>query len=329
MTIQEIIGIIVFLVVVGLVALKEVHLLISCSISALRRKPCGPLLCAPGALITHIMAGAGILCFLYGLLIEPYWIEVNRVDIFTDKLKKAHIVLVQISDLHCERTPHLERRVVKIVNSFNPDVVVFTGDAVNDEAAIPLFKDTLASLTAKRGKYAIRGNFDVFIWWNKDLFTKTGFKALTADNSKITKDTDTFYIAGVSRLYPKKWPQALAGIPSNAYTIFMYHTPELIEEVARSHVDLYLAGHTHGGQVALPWYGALITLSTFGKKYESGLYTVGKLIAYINRGIGMEGGAAPRVRFFARPEITVFNIHPRIKPKTEIFKPANEKSSET
>lgn len=88
----------------------------------------------------------------------------------------------------------------------------------------------------------------------------------------------------------------------------MYHSPDLVEDLPPNAVDLYVAGHTHGGQVALPFYGALVTLSRFGKKYEAGLYHVGDTTLYVNRGIGMEGGPAPRVRFCARPEITVFEI---------------------
>jgi predicted MPP superfamily phosphohydrolase len=73
-------------------------------------------------------------------------------------------------------------------------------------------------------------------------------------------------------------------------------------------VDPYLAGHTHGGQVALPFYGALATLSAFGKEFESGLHRVADTWEYTNRGIGMEGGAAPRMRFAARPEVTVIEV---------------------
>ncbi len=83
---------------------------------------------------------------------------------------------------------------------------------------------------------------------------------------------------------------------------------DLIEDLKNLNVDLYLAGHTHGGQIALPIYGALITLSKFGKKYESGMYTVDDTILYVNRGIG---GHASAVRFFARPEITVFEVGPK------------------
>jgi hypothetical protein len=75
-------------------------------------------------------------------------------------------------------------------------------------------------------------------------------------------------------------------------------------------VDLYCAGHTHGGQVALPLYGALITFSKYGKKYEAGLYREGETWLYVNRGIGMEGGSTPRVRFWAPPEVTVIEVSP-------------------
>ena len=105
--------------------------------------------------------------------------------------------------------------------------------------------------------------------------------------------------------------KTLKDVPPDAFTLFLYHTPDLIlEAAATNRVDLYCAGHTHGGQVALPVYGALVTLSKFGKKYESGLHREGPTHLYVTRGVGMEGGSAPRVRFFARPEITVIELAP-------------------
>jgi uncharacterized protein len=100
-------------------------------------------------------------------------------------------------------------------------------------------------------------------------------------------------------------------VPPGAFTILLYHTPDEILDVAATHrVDLYCAGHTHGGQVALPFYGALVTLSKFYKKYERGLHREGSTWLYVTRGIGMEGGPAPRVRFLARPEVTVIELAP-------------------
>ena len=76
------------------------------------------------------------------------------------------------------------------------------------------------------------------------------------------------------------------------FTVMLYHYGDAVEELATpGNVDLLLAGHTHGGQVALPFYGALVTFARFGKRYEGGLYRVRDTWLYVNRGIGMEGGA--------------------------------------
>ena len=90
----------------------------------------------------------------------------------------------------------------------------------------------------------------------------------------------------------------------------LYQCTCLVEDMENLNVDLYLCGHNHGGQVALPIYGPLVTFSKCGKKYESGVYDVNDTIVYVSRGIGMSG-RFPRVRFLARPEITVFDIQPK------------------
>ena len=89
--------------------------------------------------------------------------------------------------------------------------------------------------------------------------------------------------------------------------------PSGVNAAAENGADLCLAGHIHGGQVRLPWYGAIVTLSKTGKKYEAGLYRVKDTWLYVNRGIGMEGSCAPRVRFNCRPEVTVLDMVPAAK----------------
>jgi predicted MPP superfamily phosphohydrolase len=95
----------------------------------------------------------------------------------------------------------------------------------------------------------------------------------------------------------------VAGIPEDAFTLLLYHSPDLIVEAAKHHIDLYLGGHTHGGQLRLPFYGAITTGSAYGKAFEAGLYEYGDTRMYISRGIGFEGGSMPRARFLCRPEI--------------------------
>jgi hypothetical protein len=79
-----------------------------------------------------------------------------------------------------------------------------------------------------------------------------------------------------------------------------------IEAAQKCKVDLYCAGHTHGGQIALPFYGALITFSRFDKKYEAGFFHERPTWLYVNRGMGCEG--TPHFRFFARPEVTMIEL---------------------
>ncbi len=104
--------------------------------------------------------------------------------------------------------------------------------------------------------------------------------------------------------------KALSKAPAVALTVLVYHFPDDIFEVAPHKVDLYLAGHTHGGQVAFPSYGALMTSSVFAKQFEAVLYPVDETWLYVNRGIGMEGDRAARVRFCARSEVAVIDIVP-------------------
>ncbi|OQA22811.1 MAG: phosphodiesterase YaeI [Chloroflexi bacterium ADurb.Bin360] len=99
-----------------------------------------------------------------------------------------------------------------------------------------------------------------------------------------------------------------AEIPAGAPTILLYHTPDLMPQVVDLGIDLYLAGHTHGGQLCLPFYGALFTSSQWGKKYEGGRTQEGQTTLYVSRGLGMEGLGAPRARLLAPPELILWEL---------------------
>ena len=147
-----------------------------------------------------------------------------------------------------------------------------------------------------------------------DFFGGTGFEEFDHETLKLQKNGETIYISGIRFDYPFDLKALLKDVPDSNFSILLYHTADFVEELENLNVDLYLSGHTHGGQVRLPFFGALTTLSKFGKKYEMGMYNIGKTRLYINRGIGLEGGSAPQVRFLARPEITVFDIEPAQLP---------------
>ena len=268
------------------------------------------------------LAAVGLVCFAYGHYVEPFWPQVTRVRVASPKLRGAGrpVRVVHISDLHCDPEPRLEERLPDLVAAERPDLIVYTGDSINSPEGLPVLRKLLPRLAAIAPTYAVRGNWDTAFWRREDLFGGTGVVELKKEAARLDVAGTTVWISGAPFASLAEPPDGEPGairnllkdVPPEAFTLFLYHTPDLILEAAGTHrVDLYCAGHTHGGQVALPLYGALVTLSKFGKKYESGLHREGPTWLYVTRGVGMEGGPAPRVRFFARPEVTVIELAPQ------------------
>lgn len=308
MLISEKIAALVFLGSLAMLFVAEVGLLLGLVRAKARREP---IKIGWKAWAAHLLSAGFLVCAAYGYWVEPYWIEVTQVKLPSDKAQRG-LRIVQFSDTHCERKLRNEERLVELVNSLNADIVVFTGDSLNRSASLETFRTMLSRMKARHGKYAVRGNFDCWLWDRLDLFGGTGFVELAGKREMIDIDGTKVAVAGASCMNPEAYEKLLDGVPEGAFSVFLYHYPDLIEEVAAKGADLYLAGHTHGGQVALPFYGAMVTLARHGKKYEAGKYVVGQTTLYVNRGIGMEAGPVPRVRFLARPEVTVIDIVPKM-----------------
>jgi predicted MPP superfamily phosphohydrolase len=310
LSLREGISLLVFLLLLVLIYGAETLLLVGYLRGRICQRPGRSEPFARRYLILHVVAIIGIGCWLYGRFIEPNWIDVHVTTIPTPKLKTAGFRVVQIADLHCDGRVRNEEKMVQIINALKPDVIVATGDYLNRTSGLRHLRDALIRLEAPLGKFAVLGNQDG-VWPRLlDLLDGTGLRWLNQETVTVAKGPDSLGIAGlhfVRSHVPIDWIKAL---PSDRFNVFLYHTPDLVEEVCGPGVDLYLCGHTHGGQVALPWYGALITFSKFGKKYESGLYRLGPTTLYVNRGLGLEPRPGPQVRFLARPEIAVFDIVP-------------------
>lgn len=310
MLISEVITLVIFLLFVASVYILEFWIITAFALNKLRKSKQPEMPRKKIAVLIHILAVIGIICFLYGFFIEPYWIEVKIIPLRTDKLRHTSFRVVQISDLHCDRKMRNEEAIIGLINKLKPDIVVFTGDAVNTPSALPVFKDTMKNLDASIAKLAVYGNWETRHWRGLDYYSGTGFELLNADTVVLSRNNETLSVSGLSCDNPQAVGDVLGGLSADCFNIFLYHYSDLIEDMSGLNVDLYLCGHTHGGQIALPLYGALITLSKFGKKYESGMYMVGETALYVNRGMGLDSGFAPPVRFLARPEIAVFDIGP-------------------
>ncbi len=341
---SEFFSLLVFIGTIGYIYIREFTLLKNYLAQRLRRQPTKEFF-SKTSLFIHALSFLGIMCFAYAYFVEPYKLTVTSIDIASEKLSLSSFRVVHISDLHCDARARNEAKLISLVNALRPDIIVFTGDAINSPAALPLFKDTLSGLKAQLAKFAVSGNIDS--WYPElDYYTGTGFRQLQDECVSLVKDGQRLMVCGMSDESQTETRLVAKDITQGCYAIMLCHRPDRIEEAAglsidtptspisrptgqetiwqpvstlaeprplgrgNRGVDLYLAGHTHAGQVALPWYGAIVTLSRQGKKYEAGAYTVGNTLLYVNRGIGMEGGPVPRVRFFSRPEVGVLDIHP-------------------
>jgi predicted MPP superfamily phosphohydrolase len=251
---------------------------------------------------------------------EPLLIETTEVSLSSTDLNATAppLRIVHLTDTHVERFSFREAGIVRRVNALHPDIVVLTGDYLNlsylsDPTTADHFRQLVNQLQTTHGIYAVRGSVEPRP--ESMAWLLEGTEVAWLEQEAVTVDVrgQPVTLVGVAcshrqQLDAQRLAQAMAGIPEEAFTLLLYHSPDLIREAAEHGVDLYLGGHTHGGQLRLPFYGAIVTASRYGKQYASGLFQEGDTTMYISRGLGFEGGGMPRARFLCRPEIVSLEI---------------------
>ncbi|HIK05815.1 MAG TPA: metallophosphoesterase [Trichormus sp. M33_DOE_039] len=257
-----------------------------------------------------------ILCIvIYAKFIEPNWIEIKTLQLTLPHLPADFngYRIVQISDIHRDRwmTTRRLQRIVRLVNQEHPDLVAITGDLVtrNLPHLIPSLKPALEQLTPRDRTVAVLGNHD-----NENdtvaiikTLKQSGVFDLNNHVYTLERGNAKLYIAGVDDVGMGKarLDLVLQELPLQAGAILLAHEPDFANSsAATGRFDLQLSGHSHGGQIRLPFLRPLI-LPPWGEKYYAGEYQVGKMLLYTNRGLGMTG---LHLRLFARPEITVFTL---------------------
>lgn len=254
-----------------------------------------------------LAAGAlGICCFIYGA-IEPYFLQTTFASFHSNKIKTHPVRIVHLTDLHCDGTLRTEAQLPDVVASLHPDLIVFTGDASNNQNGLKDFKECMNKLSKIAPVYGVYGNHDSRSGRGFDTLGESGVKKLDCSSDTITIKGNKIWLAGAAADGDGYAADTLASAPADAFSVYLYHYPSGINVAKASHIDIFCAGHTHGGQVRLPFYGALVTNSELGKQFEYGLYTVGDTHMNVSRGVGMIG--LP-VRFLAPPEVAVIDVKP-------------------
>jgi uncharacterized protein len=252
----------------------------------------------------------------YARYIEPAWVDVESVPLWLPRLHPAFdgYRVAHISDIHLDSWLGIDRlrEIIQTINSLQVDLVVMTGDFVTStlSAYYEQYAESLRQFIAYDGVMAVLGNHDH--WMNaayvRRLLADGGVRNVSNNVHSIQRGDAQLHIAGVDDVWEQqdRLDIVLDKLPDEGAAILLAHEPDYADESAAvNRFDLQLSGHTHGGQVYLPFFGAPI-LPMLGFKYPRGLYRVGTMYQYTNRGIGM---IAPTVRFNCRPEITLLTLH--------------------
>lgn len=239
---------------------------------------------------------------IYASKIEPYWIEVTHHHVaarLTSPIKIAHL-----SDIHTHGMGRRERKLIQVMESEQPDVIVITGDSINITPDYPGLRDLLTRLHAPLGVWVVKGNHED--WWavdqEQEFYKSAGVKLLVNSSAEVR---DGIWFIGFDDLYAGSpdLKKALAGVPESAYKIGLFHSPIYFETEAGSS-DLVLAGHSHGGQVRFPFVGAPYSPPFCGRFIE-GWYELRGTKMYVSRGVGT---SIIDVRFWCRPEIAIITL---------------------
>lgn len=261
-----------------------------------------PWLAKPITIISlHLLAIA-----FYASLYEPNAVRLSTVHLASSKLPQgSELRLLHLSDLHISKVGMRENRALRLAQAARPDLILLTGDYLSSAIAAPQARQFLSRLRAPLGVFAVAGAADEHINLSNTL--EETHVRLLRDEALDTQ------VRGIPlRVVGLTWdkPNLQHAFPSanpNVFTIFLSHSPRIF--LSRPPADLLLAGQSHGGQVGIPAFRSLIITYLRGDpRYFAGLFRRGNLTMYVSRGLGMQGGDAPRIRFLAPPEVTLIIV---------------------
>lgn len=246
----------------------------------------------------------------YGRWIETEWLEVVHRKLAFPQLPAGleGLRIALLADFHLYPTISLEyiERCVTTAQRLRPDLVLFGGDFVQAKAdAIFDLAPVLARLDSSLGSFCVLGNHD---YWKGREIVELGLREsrlplLTNAGRTLQFGNEPLYLAGVDDCWVGRpdLEAAMVGHRSGTFTILLSHEPDPASDYARDdRIALQLSGHSHGGQVRFPFVGSPF-LPPYGRRYDMGLYRIGKMQLYTNRGIGV---TAP-IRLNCRPELTL------------------------
>jgi predicted MPP superfamily phosphohydrolase len=300
---------------------------VAIAVIALRAR--GRIRTTRGALVCAVAALAAPLCGAWGTFVEPRRLRVERAELRARGDPQPRIRIGILADLQTDllESEH-ESHAIDLLMTERPDLILFAGDLIQAEAGdaprvLRRVQTLLARLDAPGGVFFVHGDVDGWRGRESQVFAGTSVRVVTDAIVHTRVHDRDVTIGGVSlairnpsdRSPARDVVRALEAAPGDGdLRILLSHAPDAVYALGRdSRVDLVVAGHTHGGQIAVPLFGPLLTLTRVPRAAAAGglhqVEAAGSLHwLYVTRGIGMERLQAPRVRFLCPPEVSVLTV---------------------
>jgi uncharacterized protein len=249
----------------------------------------------------------------YGSLLERRLITSKRLTVRLPGVGPglSGFKIAHLSDLHLH--PYTDAatiaKAVAVTNALAPDVVLLSGDFITHRGSdAEELAELLTGLRSPQGTFACMGNHDCWYqpWFVRQHFTAAGIGVLENRGTEITHQGESLWIGGLDSAWAGR-PELMGALPvkKDLPTVLLVHEPDYADIVASVRRPLLqLSGHSHGGQVRVPFAGAVVTVP-WAKKYIRGLYQVGEVTLHVSPGIGCTSHG---VRFACPPEVTLITL---------------------
>lgn len=240
-------------------------------------------------------------------------IRVNRVEFEFESLPAGFdgIRILLITDFHIDEFETLGEKILNLAAGVEYDLCILGGDynfGYRQESGLAYLrmKELAEELVRHSRVLGVLGNHDKYRMGV--MLAEWGVEMLVNDNVCLERNGDSIYIVGLDDCHyygADDIESAGRGVADGAFKIMVSHSPEMYDQASRAGYSLFLAGHTHGGQVCLPGGRAVVTCATVPRRIIKGKWRYGKMAGYTSRGVGASGVA---VRFFCPPEMTVITL---------------------
>jgi len=287
-------------------------------------------------MIGWILAMATAVLILWMVWFEPGWLKLRVIPLELGFKSKRPLKILHLSDTHFPLQLKVLRRFFKQLEAVKPDLVVITGDLIEYDAGISVCAEAVKSLNSRLGTYAVLGNHDHFSYglfssWKfalgmdvrsidgdnpndtarlKRELKDAGCRVLENENLILEHEGQSICLIGLDDPVTRQADVAKAfeGAEPADLRVLLAHSVDVLPIVGEKGVHLTLSGHTHGGQLGVPFYGALPMRRhcRLGRRYVAGLHRYGATITHTSRGLGV--GRFFRFRFLCRPEASILEI---------------------